>query len=101
MSTNKEIKFHKPDFGGRMSFFGTAGRETTRTNCKNCGKRIHWKGGHDAFFFGGTYECSKQIHWKSGHKHIPQCRKDAPKYWNTKSDWWRKGKQIETKGCIS
>ena len=95
MSTNKEIKFHKPDFGGRMSFFGTAGRETTRTNCKNCGKRIHWKGGHDAFFFGidcryciGTYSDSDATH-------------DSPEYWNTKSDWWRKGKQIETKGCVS
>jgi hypothetical protein len=72
--------YHQPNYV-TFEFIGHGPRETTRTNCKSCGKRIQWKGGQKEFFYGKNPE-----------------RWDAEN-WNTKSDWWRRGKRIETKGC--
>ena len=72
--------YHQPNYV-TFKFIGHGIRATTRTNCKSCGKRIQWKGGQEEFFYGKNPE-----------------RWDAEN-WNTKSDFWRIGKRIETKGC--
>ena len=71
--------FHKPDFM-EFKFVGQGVRATTRSNCTACGKRIQWRGGHDAFFFSGRDAVRDET-------------------WNTKSDRWRMTKGIPIKGC--